>query len=217
MKIVTVEQMRGLERGADAAGVSYAQMMESAGGAVAREIARRWPAQGLKVLVLAGPGNNGGDGLVAARHLHDMGAAVRLYLWKREADDDPNFAQTRVRAIPFTRAEDDADFKGLALWLGDSSLIVDALLGTGANRPVEGLLAGVLACVRAALATPRASRGVASATIMFGAEHAPEAQPRHDVIANVVAVDLPSGVNADSGALDPATLRAQLPVTFACP
>ncbi|MBI5878415.1 MAG: NAD(P)H-hydrate dehydratase [Chloroflexi bacterium] len=219
MKIVTVDQMRALERDADVADVSYAQMMESAGRAVAREIARRWPPRGVKVLVLVGPGNNGGDGLVAARHLHDMDAAVWLYLWQRNTDGDRNFALTQERNIPFTRAEDDTDFTALRQLLDDSGLIVDALIGTGANRPIDGLLAQVLGRVRAALSTPRDSDGTAraDATLLFRAEREREAPPRGQTHAAVVAIDLPSGINADSGAIDPATLPANVTVTFACP
>ena len=75
MHVVTVEQMRSAERSADASGLSYEAMMENAGRSVARWLETRGIA-GQRVLVLAGPGNNGGDGLVAARYLHQMGARV---------------------------------------------------------------------------------------------------------------------------------------------
>src|SRR6476660_4251815 len=107
MKIVTVDQMRHLEQRADAAGIAYAQMMESAGYAVAIAMLDRWDLAGCRVLVLAGPGNNGGDGLVAARYLHDAGALVTLYLWKRDTTHDANYAPLLDRQLAITRAEDD--------------------------------------------------------------------------------------------------------------
>ncbi|MCZ2111840.1 MAG: hypothetical protein LC118_20165, partial [Dehalococcoidia bacterium] len=81
MKLVTVAQMRELEQAAIAAGSSEAQLMEEAGLAVAQEA---WmllgTLEGKRIVVLAGPGNNGGDGLVAARHLADWGAEVLVYV-----------------------------------------------------------------------------------------------------------------------------------------
>ena len=74
MKLVTVDQMRRIEAASDALGHTYAAMMERAGSAVARVIQARLDVRGRRILVLVGPGNNGGDGLVAARHLHDAGA-----------------------------------------------------------------------------------------------------------------------------------------------
>ncbi|GAG01902.1 unnamed protein product, partial [marine sediment metagenome] len=66
VKIVTVEQMRTIEKAADASGLTYDQMMENAGRAVAEAILHRWPnLSGKQVSILVGSGNNGGDGLVA--------------------------------------------------------------------------------------------------------------------------------------------------------
>ena len=81
MKLVTVAQMRALEQAAIEAGSSEGQLMEEAGLAVAQET---WMLLGSlenrRIAVLCGPGNNGGDGLVAARHLLDWGAEVITYL-----------------------------------------------------------------------------------------------------------------------------------------
>jgi NAD(P)H-hydrate epimerase len=81
MKLVTSTQMRALEQRADASGNSYATMMERAGRAVADAVVMRLNARNRHVLVLVGPGNNGGDGLVCARYLHDEGINVSLYVW----------------------------------------------------------------------------------------------------------------------------------------
>ena len=135
MKVVTSSQMREIDEKANAGGLSTATMMEKAGRAVAEEIARRIEIEGQEILVLVGPGNNGGDGLVAARHLHDSGAKVNLYLWKRKIRGDEVLAPTQKRGIPFLRARDDPDFAGLRHLLSKAQLMIDALLGTGVSRP----------------------------------------------------------------------------------
>lgn len=187
-RIVTVGEMQALERSANAGGHSYAAMMEIAGRAVAQAILTHYGR--VSCLVLAGPGNNGGDGLVCARYLHEAGAAVRVYLWKRATnpaqDYEGHFAALQERGVAAIHADDDPDFAMLRQWL-DGSIVVDALLGTGASRPIQGQLADLLNVVNAARRL-----------------HFP-----------VVAVDCPSGMNCDTGALDPHALTADLTVTFA--
>src|SRR4051812_22051966 len=102
MKVVTTAQMRALEQATVEAGATWSGLMERAGLGVA-QVATRMLAtvQGKYILVLVGPGNNGGDGLVAARHLYDAGAHITLYLWRR--GDDPQDANRRhchERGIP---------------------------------------------------------------------------------------------------------------------
>lgn len=190
MKVVTSSQMREIDEKANAGGLSTATMMENAGRAVAEEIGRRIEIKGQEIVVLVGPGNNGGDGLVAARYLHDGGAKVNLYLWQRKTRGDENFALTQDRGIPFLRAKDDPDFAGLRRLLSEAQLIVDALLGTGVSRPIAGTLKGLLGTVREGL----------------------EEKP-----AFVTALDLPTGLDCDSGAVDPAAIPAHLTVTLAFP
>jgi NAD(P)H-hydrate epimerase len=83
--------MQATEKAAAALGHSYEQMMENAGRAVAQAVDEVYGAAGAKVLVLVGPGNNGGDGLVAARHLAQKGAEVTVYIWKRQVEGDKNW------------------------------------------------------------------------------------------------------------------------------
>lgn len=190
-RIVTVAEMQVIERNADAAGHSYATMMEIAGRAVAEAILARYGR--VSSLVLAGPGNNGGDGLVCARHLHEAGAAVRVYLWKRATssahDYEGHFATLAERGVALMQAADDPGFVTLREWL-DGSIVVDALLGTGANRPIQGQLAMLMDAVK-------------------DAQHTAEAP------FPIVAVDCASGMDCDTGALDPHTLTPDLTVTFA--
>lgn len=192
-RIVTVAEMQAIERRADAAGHSFAAMMELAGRRVAEAILARYGR--VSCLVLAGPGNNGGDGLVCARYLHEAGAAVRVYLWKRPTDPphdyEGHYAKLTMLGVPAARVEDDPEFLTLHNWLESASVVVDALLGTGANRPIAGQLAALLTTVQAVL----------------------QAMPAPPA---VVAVDCASGMNCDTGALDPHTLAPALTVTFAC-
>lgn len=195
-RIVTVAEMQAIERAADASGHSFATMMELAGRCVAEAILLREGQ--VTALVLAGPGNNGGDGLVCAHYLQAAGAAVRVYLWKRatasDADDGGHYARLVAQGVQVAHADTDPEFVTLREWLRSSSVVVDALLGTGANRPVQGSLAALLKTVHAVLKSVQSSAPVG---------------PR------IVAVDCVSGMNCDTGALDPHALRADLTVTFA--
>ncbi len=212
MKLVTADQMRALEQRANASGNTFAMMMERAGSAVAAAITARLAASGARenqVLVLVGPGNNGGDGLVCARVLYDRGAPVTLYLWKRAlAADDSNLKLCLDRNIQIVRAEDDKDFAALRELLATHSVIVDALLGTGVTRPIEGLLKDLMSLVKQRIQAP-------------GKDDLQELVPAPSGTRLprpfIAAVDLPSGLNPDTGALDPAALPAALTVTFAFP
>ena len=155
-------------------GVPVAQLMENAGLAVAQEA---WLMLGeiadRRIVVLAGPGNNGGDGLVAARHLKDWGAEVTVVLLKARGEDDVHLKALVERGVPI--AVLDQDTARLDEALSGAELIVDALLGTGNARPIDGPLAIVLDRLREA----RSRR----------------LQPR------LLAVDLPTGLDADTGAV----------------
>ena len=190
-RIVSVAEMQALERQADAAGHSYAAMMEIAGRRVAEAILARYGR--VSCLVLAGPGNNGGDGLVCARYLHEAGAAVQVYLWKRptdfERDYEGHFARLVELGVPAIHADDDHDLSLLRSRLR-CTVVIDALLGTGANRPAGGQLAEIMDAVCTAQ---------------------DDAHPP----LHVVAVDCASGLNCDSGALDEHAIVPDLTVTFA--
>lgn len=210
MKIVTAEQMRRMEKATAALGHSYDAMMESAGKAaadVAIGLLRQHRLE--QVLVLVGPGNNGGDGLVSARHLHDQGFRVTLYVWKRNVAGDQNFAATQERDIPVLWAEEDEGLGRLREHVAAADLILDALLGTGVSRPIEGLLKEILETVSA----QRATAADEAATIRFPATPAGAPQRR----PLVVAVDMPTGLHTDDGFADPVTLPTDVTVTFAFP
>jgi NAD(P)H-hydrate epimerase len=189
MKLITVAQMRALEEQAVAEGTDIYNLMDSAGLAAAQEA---WMAlriiEDRLVLVLAGTGNNGGDGIVAAFHLREMGAQVHVYLIEARPEDDPPWQALHDHDIPFTLATDDPDFSKLDALIEESAGILDALLGTGTNRPIEGTMAEVLKRLAA-------SR---------------EGDNRRQLIA----LDVPTGVDPDTGHADPLTVPADVTVGF---
>ncbi len=212
MKLVTVDEMRDLEQRADAAGHSYAAMMENAGRAVADAIQERMQLRGKRVLVLVGPGNNGGDGLVAARYLSKAGAQIICYLWKPRPTDDPNLEAAREHNVHCLQGEDEGNGKVLTKALQNVDVVVDALLGTGVTRPIEGSLKELLDSVRGTVRTRRSPPPTALARLL----PPPVAAKGRDLpVPYIVAVDVPSGVDSDTGKVDPATVSADLTVTFA--
>lgn len=190
MKLVTTEEIRLAEQAAVDAGDSWEALMDRAGQAVADEgLAQLKRAvgevEGRRALALVGPGNNGGDALVAAVHLHDAGLRVVVYLWKRETDPaDYLVAPLEQRGVRFLRAEEDEGWAVLGQEVARSDLIIDGLLGLGLQRPVSGDLAEIVHI------TNEAGVGL------------------------VLAIDLPTGVHADSGQILGVAIEADVTVTM---
>ncbi len=207
MKVISVEMMRRLEVEANEGGLGYAEMMETAGYRTAQVIREQLAAEGKRVLVLVGPGNNGGDGLVAAHHLKEMGAKVTCYLWKRNPEGDANYQRVKADGIFVVWADEDRDFDALRALISAADVVVDALLGIGVTRPIGGSLEGILAVLRQSVVGPRASGGLLAAVPRGRAGSRPL----------LVAVDCPTGLDCDTGALDPAAVPADVTVTFAYP
>jgi len=210
MKVVTVKEMKQLERAADAGGHSYAEMMERAGRSVAQAVQSYASVQDAEVLVLVGPGNNGGDGLVAARYLKQAGARVVCYLVRARDAEDPNWTAVRQLGVPCTFADQDTDTSGLRDLATRAQIIIDALLGTGIARPITGPLERLLRTVRDVVHAHRTQAEPRWQHLQLSSRRAPRNRP-----PLVVAVDVPSGLNCDTGAVDPATLPADLTITFA--
>jgi hydroxyethylthiazole kinase-like uncharacterized protein yjeF len=192
LKIVTTEQMREMEQRAAEIGISPETLMENAGLAVAREV-KEWlgDIKERHILLLIGPGNNGGDGLVAARHLHDWGAKVHLYFPTRRSGSDNNYRLTQQRGIHTIVAGqgEQANLDGL---LSSVEAVIDALFGTGRLRPMKGGFQQVLSKVG-------------------------DAKEERQAALQIIALDLPSGLDSDSGAIDDACLGADVTITLACP
>jgi hydroxyethylthiazole kinase-like uncharacterized protein yjeF len=191
VKIVSVDQMVAIETRADASGLSYDQMMENAGKAVAERILKVWPqASDFKILVLVGPGNNGGDGLVAGYHLANEGADVAYYLLKERASKDNNLARVQEMSAKIILAEDDARDRELKQLIDASDLIIDGLLGTGFKLPLRDTAQALLSKVRKCI-------------------------EERDRTVFVAAIDCPSGVDCDSGEAATECIQADVTITLA--
>ncbi len=183
-------------------GIPGVVLMENAGRGAAESILRGGREgrlgsftadQGQTVAILCGGGNNGGDGYVVARHLHEAGLHVVLCEAADPGSLTPDAATfravTAAMGLPHHPVRPDHAFESIEE-LADASLLVDGLLGTG---------------FRGALRDPAAAL-LTSAAILVGPRNTP-----------VVALDVPSGLDVDTGEADPRTLPALRTLTFAAP
>ncbi len=170
--LLSVEEMYAADRLAMAAGIDGVRLMEAAGAGAAAEILARFGPR--PTLVLAGPGNNGGDGFVVARHLARAGAEVRLALLGERArlrgDAAVMAAKWRRKPVPLAPES-----------LAGAELVVDAIFGAGLARDLAG---PARAALEAAAGLP------------------------------LVAIDVPSGVDGDSGRVRGYAPQADMTVTF---
>lgn len=192
IRVLTSDQMRTADQLAiQRYGIPGILLMEAAARGIAREVMRLHPGTG-RVLVLAGPGNNGGDGFAAARLLHQEGLEVHV-LGARPPAEYSGDAGTNARILPrlgvaFDQFEDEEGrlVPGIQERFSGTSVLVDALLGTGA-RPE------LYPSYRELVRTMNASA------------------------APVVAVDIPTGVDADTGRIGTDAVAARVTVSFAAP
>ncbi|QGY05474.1 bifunctional ADP-dependent NAD(P)H-hydrate dehydratase/NAD(P)H-hydrate epimerase [Methylobacterium mesophilicum SR1.6/6] len=175
MRLLTVAAMRRVDAAAIDGETSGLTLMEAAGAAVAARARARLPAGG-RIVILCGPGNNGGDGFVAARLLAEGGATVELLLLGDRATLKGDAARAaEAWRGPVGRANPEA--------LPPCDLVVDALFGAGLARDLDGVARALVEAVNTS-GTP------------------------------VLAVDVPSGVDGDTGAVRGAGIRAVETVTF---
>ncbi len=191
MKILTPAEMREVDRLTTAKyRVPSLTLMEKAGKSVAEFVASKFPDfKQLPVVVLCGKGNNGGDGFVAARYLQKMGAKPCVYLIgdPREVKNDAATNLRRWKQIGKLNIDKPSP-KGAWDEFKAREIIVDALLGTGVRGPLEGRLAEVVRAVNQRAAG-----------------------------CFVVAIDIPSGLNADTGEVPGPVVVADYTVTFTAP
>ena len=160
--LVTAQEMRELDRHAiETHGISADTLMERAGRAVAEELLRELP-DGAKVSIVCGRGNNGGDGLVAARHLHQQGVDVLVILLGEVANLSAGAASNLDRACSVgVRLADQ--------WQPPSrGVVVDAIFGTGLSRNVEGVEAEWIQRINACRADARGLVRVVSVDLPSG-------------------------------------------------
>lgn len=192
MKFVSVQEMISIEKAADAAGHSYEAMMEAAGKGVADEVQSNFGhIPGRVVTALVGSGNNGGDALVALDYLQSRG-------WKSTA----LICRKRLEFDPLTKRFEDNGGRLVDWWTGEqqntdidreiitADLLLDGVLGTGIKLPLKDPIKTLLEKIKDRL------------------EHATD-KPI------IVAVDCPSGIDCNTGQVDPACIPADLTVTMA--
>jgi NAD(P)H-hydrate epimerase len=187
------DEVRGIDaRAARELGMPTVILMENAGRGAAAWLRDRGVPTTARGLILCGPGNNGGDGGVVARHLDLWGHAVRV-LWFARADRLQGDAAIQFQILArsgFDQAcwddEQTVTPERLDALLAEADWVVDALLGTGLTRPVEGMLRTVIEALN------RSGKPV-------------------------LALDLPSGLDADTGQPLGVAVRAQATATFVAP
>lgn len=175
-------------------GIPSIVLMENAGRAVAEEVIEECRAsRNNDVLILCGRGNNGGDGLVVARHVHNQGIKVVVGLTasieNMKGDTRINAEIVRAMRVRTIAIDPDSPRRSLQRVRGNP-IILDALLGTGLDRPVSDALASVIGWIN----ERRAARGTP-----------------------VIAVDLPSGLDCDSGTPLGIAVHASATVTLVGP
>jgi hydroxyethylthiazole kinase-like uncharacterized protein yjeF len=187
--VLDARAMRTADAETIRSGIASDELMESAAAAVCRELSRAHPGW-KRVVVICGPGNNGGDGLAAARRLAGCGIRPEVFTLKDPAayggDPASNAARAKAHGIELVSLAAPAGFGRLRRALADCDGIVDALFGTGLTRALSG----------------SARRAVAA----IGASGRP-----------VVSVDVPSGLSTDSGVPPGPAVRASLTVALAAP
>lgn len=189
MRIVSVAEMREIDRAtSERFGMPSLALMENAGRAVARFALSNYPAA-QRIVIFCGKGNNGGDGLVAARLLHEHGKKISIFLLADPADlrgdAQSMFAKLPMPAMQIHSPEELQG--GLERGAFNADLYIDAVLGTGFKPPVSGLYAAAIGIMNAAKVP-------------------------------VIAVDIPSGADADSMFPQKGTMvRADGIVTFTAP
>ena len=208
---ITVAEMRALEQAAEVRGVTSSQMMQQAGRNAAQQLVdylnQHWPPdRPARVLFVCGPGNNGGDGLVCASSLFDLATqgqfghgaigalTIQVYLLRPRKEDDPVFQPIRERGIFVADAESDLRWRVFHQLIGHTNIIVDAVLGIGTSRPIGSHLKELLDEVRRVRQLKREEGGPL-----------------------LVALDGVSGMNYDTGTLDPNVVPADLTITFHAP
>lgn len=186
MRPLTRDEVRSVDRRAvEELGMSSLVLMENAGRGAAEWLASR--AEGGPVLILCGPGNNGGDGGVLARHLDIESIPVQV-LWFADPDRLSPDASAQYTILSRSGLNQEAwpgaiDRPRLDTLLKNAAWVVDALLGTGLTRPVEGPLRDVIEAVNAS------------------------GRP-------VLALDVPSGLDADTGTPQGVAIRALATISF---
>jgi ADP-dependent NAD(P)H-hydrate dehydratase / NAD(P)H-hydrate epimerase len=185
LPLLTAVETQALDRETEARGTTVESLMERAGFAVARAaVGVTGGAYGRRAVVICGKGNNGGDGLVAARHLARWGVTVQVFLLAGPSAGAPSTMLDRLRGAGVS--VQGFDGRAFDRALGRAEVAVDAIFGTGFRGTAEG-------------------------------PHAEAIEAINEAGTAVVAVDIPSGVEGDTGAVRGPAVAADVTVTFGAP
>jgi len=140
MKLATAAEMRELDRRAiEDIGIPGVVLMENAGRGVVGEMLHAWgPVRGRKYDIFCGKGNNGGDGLVIARHLHNRGATVRVWLFSEDMKGDAGVNLKAARNMGLDIKVISKGLKAESSSMRHSDAVIDAIFGTGLAKDVSG-------------------------------------------------------------------------------
>ena len=188
LPLVTASESRQLDQLAEQSGVPSIVLMENAALRLAEVVQQHFELDPPKrIVIVCGKGNNGGDGLALARHLHNIGFAVQAFLLadpsQLKGDAAINFSAATHLGVPVQPLPSAEHLRHLVEPLRHADLVVDAMLGTGIAGEVRGIYADAIPLLN---------------------EHA----------SRILAVDVPSGINSDTGEVCSVAVRADATVTL---
>lgn len=191
MFVISVDQIRALEKKADSQGFSYENMMEAAGTGIAEFVDTRFCEEfeeedERSILGLVGSGNNGGDTLIALHHLQQKGWKTFAYIVKPRPKNDTLLTAYLEAGGTVMHSEEDQRAATLKKWCGKTQLLLDGILGTGVHLPLDENVRSVLKIV------DKFEKGIV-----------------------ILAVDCPSGIDCTSGATATETLHADYTLCMA--
>lgn len=191
MDVATSKEMQNIDnRAKDEFGIPTLVLMENAAIGITRVVEEMFgPIKGKSITIISGKGNNGGDGLAAARHLHNRGAKIKVFLLPEVNSVTGDAATNLDIALKMgigVYSKGMYDMSALRIALNHSHTIVDAIFGTGLSSPVKGEYRDVVELI-------------------------------NNSNRPVIAVDIPTGINSDTGEVMGVAIRAAITVTFGIP
>mgnify|MGYP001159518681 CR=1 FL=1 len=193
MKVVSSKQMKCIEQEAINSGISQDVLMENAGLSIAKTVCSRLNSSHKKsVLSLVGPGNNGGDGLVASRILHKWHIPVVIYLATNSTNCNEKYQQCIDSNIHVINASSDFGQKILHQEILNAGIILDAIFGAGSSQRIDDGLYAILTRINAAK------------------QKSPKA-------FQILSIDMPSGIDPDDGSIASAALSADVTLALGAP
>ncbi len=187
MKVVDTKEMKFIEKSCLDYGITEDQLMENAGKSIAKIIHAQIKKNiELNVLILIGPGNNGGDGFVAGRYLETIGANVTYYQCCETFSDLSMKMFKKLNTPVLINYKDDLNLKKLKLLLGNMNVVIDAFLGTGVSRPITESVESIFQLI-----------------VNF-----------RDNNSNlqIISIDIPSGINPDNGTIGSCCIKADITI-----